>query len=141
MLASSLALLGCYAPLARENPWEGLRRASDGVVEPLPLPDLPTPIVLERDGQELVAFDGEGRRSLLELVEVAEANTQIADELRSALQEQDTAYNALVDAGAAEYRLSEMREEMLREERRARFVERIGHWVLIGVLGVASLSD
>ena len=68
-------------------------------------------------------------------------NFELAEATARALEAQSRAYNNVLDAGQAEHELSNFRLKMLEEERRARLWQNIGHWGLIGILGIAAATD
>lgn len=84
---------------------------------------------------DTVTFDLDGAQELDAFKTAAEANTVIAAENAAALDHTNDAVGALVEAGQAQRAIADMRAEMLADERRHNFFEKIGLWVLVIGLG------
>ncbi len=98
--------------------------------------DWPAPIDIT---EETVTFDVEGAR-MLEVYRVAGGgNTEIAEEHAGKIDDLQTAVKALVDAGKGQRLIADMRLEILEEERRHHFWERLAYYagmvfVIIGAV-------
>lgn len=140
LLMAAAATAGCaVTPEPRTNPWLALDPPPAApAAEPVELPAWPRVEFVDVDGRELAAFDLEGFRALERIRVAAEGNTAIAgahaDQV-GALHRQNA---ALIDAGAAEHELAEIRGQLLAEERRARLWDRLQHWAVLALLGVAA---
>lgn len=131
-----LLLTGCTTLPERDNPWLSIEPARIGAQMPVPLPKRPQAIVLG----DHAGFDEDGMRALAAYRVAAEANTEIAAENAQALDDMARAYNALADAGRAEFALSAINARRLAEERRARLWDKVQWLGLIGaavIVGVA----
>jgi hypothetical protein len=67
----------------------------------------------------------------------AEANYAIASEHVTQIDNMRESVQHLADAGQAQYRIAQMKQEMLDDERKHNFYTSIGYWVVIIALGAA----
>lgn len=133
-MIGTLALIAtacATAPPARDNPWADLAIEFERAPRPVDLPAWP---LAEACGDRLCLTPA-AAATLNQYAEVAEANQVIARSNAAAVDELTGSYNRLVESGAAEHTLAEMRGLMLFEERRARLLEK---WLWGGV-GFAGL--
>lgn len=121
LLTSTIAACATYE--SAPNPWDDIERMEVGATRAI------TPPELEGD-----------LGNLQEVLEVTLANAEIADENAAALDEAAKAYNALIEAGAKQHELTELRGRIIVEERRARLWEKLATWPLIAILGVAAVQ-
>lgn len=70
---------------------------------------------------------------------VANGNYESAQANASALRKSDASYDALIEAGKLQNQLLTIRQEMLEQERKARFIDSIFYRavIAIGLVGVA----
>ena len=122
---------GCAAEPT--NPWDDVELDETPVEAPLGLPELPKPTIV---GDQVV-LDASQAAQIRDYGIIARANTTMADEYSKSINERKRANTALVAAGKAQRVQSEMRLEMLADERRHNFFTSIGYWVVIIALGVA----
>jgi len=119
-------LLGCVtAPPA--NPWDSVEVPSEVIETPLPCYELPEPVVL----------DDIGRGRIEAMRECAMANYDIASEHVIQIKQMRDATRDLVDAGQHQRRIAEMKQEMLDDERKSNFFEKIGLYAVILAMGIA----
>ena len=122
---------GCST--VQTNPWDAVELDETPVEAPLALPELPKPTIV---GDTVVLDSGEA--ALIRAYGIiARANTTMAEEYSKSINERKRANTALVEAGQAQRIQSEMRLEMLEDERRHNFFTSIGYWVVIIALGVS----
>ncbi len=113
------------------NPWDGLTTETSPATTPLncvmPRPD-------EVVGQSIVYMTADA----LEAYRVcSEANEGIASEHVLQIGQLKLARKGLTEAGRAQRNIADMREEMLRDERRHNFYQSIGLYAVIIGMGVA----
>ena len=125
-------LAGCAtAPTA--NPWEGIEVQEPGAEMPLALPEFPSPASV---GMDTVTFDIDGANAISAYIVTAEANTGIAEEHAGQIDDLRVASQSLIDAGKAQRTVADLRLEILEEERRHWFWERISYWAGFLIIGV-----
>lgn len=129
---------GC-ATTPTPSPWN-IPKIEDAATQPADLPTLPEAQVIRSDGVEYLAFTRGGAGVLQAFVETAESNTEIAAANAAALDATSEGYNSLIDAGASQRRLADLRQELLEEERRAHKVDSWLYRALLGVAAVAGLA-
>lgn len=122
---------GCAA--APTNPWDDVQVDVTPVEDPLALPGLPVPTI---EGDKVVLTAPQAAQ-VREYGIIARANTDMAGEYAGSINERKRANAALVDAGKAQRVQSEIRLEMLEDERRHNFFEKIGLYIVIIALGVS----
>lgn len=120
------SLLGCAATPA-DNPWDSVEIPSEAIETPLPCDELPAPVVLDEIGQ--------GRIEAMR--ECAMANYDIASEHIVQIESMRDATQSLVEAGQHQRRIAEMKQEMLDDERKSNFFEKIGLYAIILGMGLA----
>ena len=113
------------------NPWVELETDVSPATQPLncvmPLPD-------EVVGQSIVYTTAHA----LEAYRVcSEANEAIAQEHALQIGQLKLARKGLVEAGQSQRAIADMRKEMLEDERRHNFFEKIGYWIVIIGMGTA----
>ena len=105
--------------------------------QPVALVDWPAPSEVT---DELVSFDLDGATQLLKFQTIAEGNTGIANAHAAQIVELQKALAGMLEAGKAQRRVSDLRLEILQEERRQHAIEKVGLYVLmLATLGVAAL--
>jgi len=119
------SLLGCAT--AQTNPWDSIEIPSEAIETPLPCYELPEP----------VALDEIGRGRIDAMRECAMANYDIASEHIVQIESMRDATRDLVDAGKHQRRIAEMKQEMLDDERKSNFFEKIGLYAVILAMGLA----
>ncbi len=123
------ALSACAAPIP--NPWLGLDTDLSPATDPihcvLPRPD-------EVIGQSITYTTA---HSLEAYRLCSEANEAIVTEHTLQIGQLKIARKGLVEAGQAQRHIADMREEMLRDERRHNFWQSIGLYVVIIGMGFA----
>jgi len=135
LIVAVVVLSGC-ATQVPENPWNDIQVPTEATTRPLELPEWPIPANIVEEG---AVFDLDGVRALDAYKTTGEANTAIAEAHAGQIDELRTAAKYLVDAGKAQRRVAELRLEILEEERRHWFWERISYWVGLVVIGAAAL--
>jgi len=115
------------------NPWDSIELDEKPVEAPLVLPELPKPTIVG----DTVVLSPDQAAQVRDYGIIARANTIMAQEYAKAINERQRANTALVGAGKAQRIQSEMRLEMLEDERRHNFFTSIGYWVVIIALGAA----
>lgn len=118
-------LVGCATP--QINPWDSVEVPSEAIETPLPCDELPAPI----------ALDDIGKGRIEAMRECAMANYDIASEHIIQIEEMREAAINLIDAGQHQRRIAEMKQEMLEDERKRNFFEKIGLYAVIIGLGLA----
>ena len=119
------ALLGCAAP--QTNPWDSVEIPAEAVEAPLPCSELPAP----------EAFDEIGKGRIAALSACAQANYDIAAEHVAQIEDMRRAAQNLLDGAQHQRRIADMKQEMLQEERRHHFYEKIGLYAVIIGLGLS----
>lgn len=119
------SLLACATPTP--NPWETVEVPSEVIETPLPCAELPAP----------EAFDEVGKGRIAAMRECAGANYDIANEHIAQIEEMREAVTNLVEAGSHQRAIADMRAEMLHEERKHHFYEKIGLYAVIIGLGLS----
>lgn len=76
-------------------------------------------------------MDAIGKGRIAAMRECAMANYDIASEHVIQIKEMRIATGHLVEAGQAQRRIAEMKQQMLDDERRHHFWQSLGYWVLI----------
>lgn len=122
---------GCST--VQTNPWDDIELDEDPVEAPLALPELPKPTIV---GDQVV-LDASQASRIREYGIIARANTMMAQEYSTSINERKRANTALVEAGQAQRVQSEMRLQMLQDERRHNAWTSIGYWIIIIGLGTA----
>ena len=126
------SLAGCASDPVQIPTWGDLEPAKTEVQRPLERPDLPDPI---DSTSETVTFSRDGMATLLDIIDIADGNYEIAQSNAEALVLQSQAYNSLIEAGKLQEQFTHIREEQLQRERRDHFLDNWFHRGLIA-LGV-----
>ncbi len=125
-------LSGC-AVAPPENPWNDIEVPTESAERPLELPQWPLPTSFT---DTEATFDLEAVRALEAHRVVADANTAIATAHAGQIDELRSAAGYLVEAGAAQRRVADLRLEILEEERRSWLWQKMGY--LTGYLLIAA---
>ena len=128
-------LAGC-ATAPTPDPWQGIEVPTERAERPLSLPEFPSPVSMTAD---TVTFDLDAANTITAYIVTAGANTDIGNEHADQIDADRVAIKALVDAGKAQRKVADLRKEILEEERKHWFWEKISYWAgfLIIGLGVA----
>ena len=126
-------LAGCATPPS-PDPWQDIEVPTERAEPPLGLPEFPSPVSVT---EETVSFDLEGANAISAYIAVAEGNTDIAREHAGQIDDDRVALNALVDAGKAQRKVADLRQEILEEERRHWFWEKTSYWAGFLIIGIA----
>ena len=118
------SLLACATPPV--NPWDSIKVPSEAIETPLPCDELPEP----------QALDDIGKGRIEAMRECAMANYDIASEHVTQIKKMRLATHDLIEAGQAQRRICDMKQEMLDEERRNHLISTIG-WAAIALAGIA----
>ncbi len=130
---AGVVLVSASCATTQSNPWETVEVDQAPAERPLPLPVFPVPVSFTA---ESVTFDLAGAQELEAFRVAALANTEVANEHASQVDSYREAVGHLVDAGKAQRRIADMRQEMLEDERRHHVWTSIGYWVAI--IGLAA---
>lgn len=98
------------------------------------LPEFPSPVSMN---EETVTFDLDGANAISAYIVTAEANTGIGNEHAEQIDADRVAIKALVDAGKAQRKVADLRKEILEEERRHWFWEKISYWAGFLIVGMS----
>ena len=123
-------LSGC-ASAPPHNPWNALTTETSAATTPL---DCTMPKPDEVVGQSIVytsAHELEAYRIC------SEANEALVAEHALQIGQLKLARKGLTEAGRAQRNIADMRQEMLDDERKRNFFEKIGLYVVIGAMGFA----
>lgn len=134
----SLILLssGCVTSPS-PDPWASITLTDKIPAQPIQLVEWPEPAEVT---EARVSFDLEGATALLKFQTIAEGNTEIAKAHAAQIVELQKALAGMLEAGRAQRRVSDLRLEILQEERQQHLIEKIGLYVLmVATLGVAAL--
>ena len=131
-----LTINGCATSPA-PNPWDGIEASEYTAEQPLTLAEWPEPTSF---GDDVVTFDLAGAKALTEFKIAAETNTDLATEHALEIDQLNMAVTNLAQAGAAQYKLTEMSNQILAEERQRHFYEKITYWVLLLLFGAAAVQ-
>jgi len=136
MRLAALLLLGALSGCAvapTENPWDDLTVETDPAAAPIDCGSFPAPAGATN---EQITYDQAGTNDLEQYRVCSEANEVIAAEHAAQIGQLKLARKGLTEAGQAQRRVSDLKGEILQEERQHMFWERIGLWV-IAIAGVA----
>ena len=126
LLIGSIAV-GCTTSHVELPDWELAAREPVPVTDPTPLPDLCfVPFESLECYQALDAYDI-----------VAIGNTDIAQANADALRKTEAGYDALIEAGKLQQQLSQIRQEILEEERKAHMHDK---WFYQGIIALGLLA-
>ena len=133
-LIAGSAVTGCA--VAPSNPWDDVEVDLSPAVRPDRLPDRPIPVV-HPDG---FLYDREGLQALDEYFTLAEAAEDIAHLNADEIDQLKRASKALIEAGQAQRRQTEITKDILEDERRHHAWEKAGLYVIMLLgLGAATL--
>jgi len=128
----SFALVSCATPIP--NPWIGLDTDLSPAATPLDCGSFPLP---SESHKTHVVYDKAGLNDLNAYRRCSEANEAIVTEHALQIGQLKLARKGLVEAGQAQRHIADMREEMLRDERRHHLFQSIGLYAIIIGMGVA----
>jgi len=119
------------------NPWESIEVPTDTPAQPIELGKFPLPSQSDSRG---ILYDIEGTNALEVYRLKAEGNTAIAAAHAQQIESLNKAVGSLVEAGQAQRRIADMRQEILEEERRHWMFEKVGYWFAIIGIGMAFMQ-
>ncbi len=125
-------LSGCAGTPPASDPWAEIEVPTESAERPLELPQWPLPTSFTDSS---ATFGLEAVRALEAHRVVADANTAIATAHAGQIDELRAAAGYLVEAGAAQRRVADLRLEILQEERRSWLWQKMGY--LTGYLLIA----
>ena len=128
-------LSGCISAPA-PNPWDTVDVAPTATTRPLPLGKFPQPASFD---DNTITYDASGVGELDAYRDRAEANTIVADSHADQVIELKAATRALVEAGKAQRRVADLNKEILADERRHWFWERLSYWAGLILIGASTL--
>lgn len=128
------SLLACATP--RENPWDAVEIPKEPITTPLECPEWPLPVDFD---EVRSTFDLEGMRLLDAYKTCSETNYDIAMFHVEQLEDMRDASQNLLEAGQHQRALTELTQEILEEERRHWFFERMAYWAGFIIIGAVSL--
>lgn len=127
ILLTGLYLAGCTTEPVQLPNWELAARTPVPITDPTPLPDICIPPFESLECYKaLDAFDI-----------VAIGNTEIAQANADALRKTEAGYDALIEAGKLQQQLSQIRQEILEQERRAHMYDK---WFYQGIIALGLLA-
>lgn len=124
---------GCATPVP--NPWDGFDSDTSQATGPVDCGSFPLPSSF--DGEAIV-YDKAGVNDLEAYRLCAEANEDLVREHAQQIGQLKVAKTALVEAGQAQRQVADLRKEILEEERRHWFWERLSYWAGFIVIGAAT---
>ena len=125
-------LSGCAT--VPNNPWQGLDVDTSPATTPLDCGTFPFP---SETYPTHVVYDKSGLNDLDAYRTCSEANEGIAIEHALQIHQLKLARKGLTEAGQAQRRIADMKQEMLDDERKHNFFEKIGLYVVIIGMGIA----
>jgi len=128
-----LLLSGC-ASAPPHNPWDALTTETSAAVTPLDCGSFP---VATSSTQTDATYDIAGLNDLNDYRKCSEANEGIAGEHAKQVDQLKIVRKNLTEAGRAQRNIADMKQEMLDDERKRNFFEKIGLYVVIGAMGFA----
>ncbi len=132
-LISSVVLLSGCASTPAPNPWIGLDTDLSPAATPLDCGSFPLP---SESDKTHVVYDKAGFNDLNAYRRCSEANEGIAGEHALQIGQLKISRKGLVEAGAAQRRITDMYKQILEEERRSHLISTIG-WAAIAIAGIA----
>ena len=141
LLIVGASLTAC-ATTPRPDPWQDLEVPDQEAQRPLNQGDRPLPDKIRGEGEDQVwVYDSTGVERLETYVVIAEGNETLADEHAGRIDDLQDSVGHLVKAGKAQRRIADMRLEIIEEERRHHFWERLGYYAGMAfvILGAAVL--
>lgn len=127
----SFALASCATPIP--NPWIGLDTGTEVASMPLDCGSFPLP---SEDYKTHVVYDKPTFNDLNDYRRCSEANAAIVTQHALQISQLKIARKGLVEAGAAQRRITDMHKQMLEEERRSHLISTVG-WAAIAIAGIA----
>ena len=130
-------VLGCLAGCATSpspDPWADIEVQEPGAIKPLSLPEFPSPVSMTED---TVTFDLDGANAVSAYIVVAEGNTDIGAAHAMQIDDLRIAAKALVEAGKAQRKVADLRQEILEEERRHWMFEKAAYLTGFLLIGLA----
>lgn len=128
-----VGVLSACATTPAPNPWDGLTVDTKPAAQPVDCGSFPLPS--ERIGDDIV-YNNAGLNDLDDYRACSEANKAIVVEHAAQIGQLKVARKNLVEAGQAQRRIADLRAEILEDERKHMFWERLGLWA-IAIAGVA----
>lgn len=119
---------GC-ATTPEPNPWD-LQVGTTPATQPFRLPNKCIPSEVTDNA---AIFNVQGIQCLQGYYEIAEANTVIAGAHADQVDRLKDSVTALNEAGAAQRRVADIRKQILEEERKHHFFEKLGLWGLVAL--------
>ena len=131
---SSVILLSGCASGPPHNPWDALTTETSAAVTPLDCGSFPLPT---ESYPTHVVYDKASLNDLNAYRQCSEANEGIAGEHANQVDQLKIVRKNLTEAGRAQRNIADMKQEMLDDERKRNFFEKIGLYVVIGAMGFA----
>ena len=125
-------LSGCASQTVDLPDWD-IPEAAEEIQYPLSLPELPSPA---SSSETHVTFTADDFARLASYAVTAGGNYDAALANAEALERQSAAYNSLIEAGKLQRQLTQVRQEMLEQERRDHFVDNLWHRGIIVLIAI-----
>ena len=125
-------LSGCAT--VTHNPWQNLDTDPSAAVSAIDCGAFPYPSEVYKTH---VVYDKAELNTLDDYKKCSEANEAIANEHALQIGQLKLARKGLTEAGAAQRSISDMKQEMLDDERKHNFFTSIGYWIVIIGMGAA----
>jgi len=136
-VGASLSLSSGCATAPASDPWAKVEVDLTPAERPVRLPEWPQETSFTEDE---VTFDLSGARALEAYRVTGEGNTELAEEHAAQIDDLKDAAATLIETGQAQRRVADLRLEILQEERRHHFIEKITLYAgAILILGVSAL--
>ena len=116
------------------SPWDGLTTETEPATKAIDCGSFPFPSDFN-DSQ--VVYDQSGVNNLEAYRLCSEANENIANENAAMVDQLKLARKGLTEAGRSQRNIADLRQEMLEDERKHNFFEKIGLYVVIIGMGIA----
>ena len=116
------------------NPWKDLTMDTSPAVGPIDCPRFPLPSSFTLD---TIVYDEDGANALEAYRACAEDNKLLVIEHAAQIGQLKIARKGLVEAGIAQRNISDMKQEMLEQERLHNFWNNLGLYVVIVGMGFA----
>jgi len=133
-LISSVILLSGCASTVPNNPWNALTTEISPAVTPLDCGTFPLPT---ESYPTHVVYDKASLNDLNVYRQCSEANEGIAGEHAKQVDQLKIVRKNLTEAGRAQRNIADMKQEMLDDERKRNFLEKIGLYVVIVGMGIS----
>jgi len=131
LISFVVLLSGCATQTL--NPWDGLTTETSPAATSLDCGKFPLPAEAT---ETHVVYDKAGLNDLNAYRQCSEANEAIVTEHALQIGQLKLARKGLVEAGAAQRRITDMHKQMLEEERRSHLISTVG-WAAIAIAGIA----